>query len=109
MKRIYYLICIQVFLIACAGNPPAWWNPRNLQPGQEATAKQRVSSQAAKSAASEETPSELVEESIEVSNDEYEEMQLTPLQDEEQENATGETSAQVTDDSEMLIPSVLAE
>lgn len=109
MKRICLLLSIHLCLIACAGNPPAWWNPRNVQPGQS-TAKQRAASQTA-AVSSTETANMSSEELISVSQEEYEEMQLTPLQDEEQENTTGETSSQIMQENEtdLLLPSVLDE
>ena len=39
MKRLTVLLFLSVFLAACAGNPPAWWNPANRY-GQTATVTQ---------------------------------------------------------------------
>ena len=102
---------MSAFLAACAGNPPAWWNPRSTQPGQT-SAKSKVSVQPQRTrVAADELVNMDAEEDIAVADETYEEMALTPLQDEEQENATGETSAQIMEENnaELLTPSVLDE
>jgi len=104
---------MSLFLAACAGNPPAWWNPRNLQAGQTpASATARTTSAANRTVpAKQATVQADREEIIALPDEGYEEMALTPLQDEEQENESGESSAQVTEEAEepSLVPSVLDE
>jgi len=98
-------------LAACAGNPPAWWNPRNTQPGQTTT-KPRTAATTGRSGTTLQEPVNMeAEELIAVPDEGYEEMALTPLQDEEQENESGESSAQVMQEptEDLLVPSVLEE
>lgn len=106
-KNILFLAASCLFAGACAGNPPAWWNPGNAYSSE---APARLSSGAVSSvrpsapAAQEE---EFVprEESITPLPDEsYEEMILTPLQDEETENVSGESSAQSVPSSSSVLP-----
>jgi len=111
MKKIYVAISMSLFLAACAENPPAWWNPRNLQPGQTATAT-RPAAVTKRAVSANQTPVNMErEELIALPDEEYEEMSLTPLQDEEQENESGESSAQVTEEAQdtSLVPSILEE
>ena len=112
MKKVCVFILTSVFLSACAGNPPAWWNPRNIQPGQTSGQQsQRAVSAAPRGETSSKVPVNMnAEELISVPDEGYEEMALTPLQDEEQENTTGETSSQVMAEEEAsLVPSILSE
>lgn len=108
MKKIYSLLFVSVMLTACAGNPPAWWNPRNLQPGQQ-TATSQQGTPARQASQAEQDPQ--AEQTISLQDESFEEMALTPLQDEEQENATGESASQVTEETpeDGLIPSILNE
>ena len=98
MKKILSFCLFTLFLSACAGNPPAWWNPNNRYGtvGEEtlpvAPAKQAVV---------------VEEEELEsVPDTTYEEVTLTPMTDEENENETGASSAQNEDDN-LPAPSVL--
>ena len=106
---------MSVLVAACAGNPPAWWNPRNLQPGQTAgatTARATSATGATRAASANREPVHMDrEELIALPDEGYEEMAHTPLQDEEHEDESGESSAQVTQEAEesSLVPSVLAE
>lgn len=108
MKKTVLLGVVSSLLMACAGNPPAWWNPRHMQTGPTDLQKQTVAKQ--KEAESRRpTLAEPMdtEELIGVTEESYEEMPLTPLQDEEQENDSGESTSQLMDDPEELIPSIL--
>ena len=86
-----------LWLIACAGMPPAWWNPRAAT-----TAKTPVSAVSQKNPAADHP----VELNISLQDETYEEMTLTPLQDEEEENASGDASAQSVgaDETEDVLP-----
>lgn len=93
MKRILFFMPVAFLLCACAGTPPAWWNPGNTY---SSTSRQAVSDEKPRQrvitpAAIEQIPAE---ENIAVQDESFEEMILTPLQDEETENASGEASAQ---------------
>ncbi len=87
-------------LAACAGNPPAWWNPGNIysSQGESTSATPTVLTRPADSS---QTPTE---QTLDLPNEDYEEMALTPLQDEEGENDSGEASAQSIPELEELLP-----
>lgn len=93
MKKLLLLAPAAFLLCACAGMPPAWWNPGNTY---SSTSRQTVSDEKPRErviapSAIEQIPAE---EKISVQDESFEEMILTPLQDEETENDTGEASAQ---------------
>ncbi len=102
MKTIY-MICAAVLVSACAGNPPAWWNPAgkydNMSAGkqtaQPATKKVIV----------------IQEEALEpLPDNSYEEITLTPMPDEDNEDASGLAASQNEDlapDDLLPLPSVL--
>lgn len=112
MKKILFLMT--AFLLqACSGMPPAWWNPGNTY---SSTSRQAVSEEKPRQRVI--TPSQVgqipTEENISVQDESFEEMILTPLQDEETENASGEASAQSVPqeqdeepDEPLPLPSVL--
>lgn len=93
MKKLLLLFPAAFLVCACSGMPPAWWNPGNTysstsrQTGSDEKPRERVI-----------TPSPIeqmpAEENISVPDESFEEMILTPLQDEETENDTGDSSAQ---------------
>ena len=94
--KYFYLFLIMLGLCACAGNPPDWWNPSgtygNAEPAkaissQNVSKKQRVSRPAVQ-----EIP---VEESIETSVEEYEEISLNPM--EQMEQSVSEESSEQAD------------
>lgn len=93
MRKILFLMPAVFLLHACAGMPPGWWNPGNTY---SSTSRQEVSDEKPRQRVI--TPSAVgqipAEENIAVQDESFEEMILTPLQDEETENATGEASAQ---------------
>jgi len=110
MKKILVLMSLAVCLGACSGMPPAWWNPGNTY---SSTSRQSVSDEKPRERVI--TPSAIdesqipAEESISVADESYEEMMLTPLQDEETEESTGEASSQSVpqERGELPPPSVL--
>lgn len=110
------------FTAACAGTPPQWWNPSGTY-GNEGASAAPVAGQTqptARPVSSEETPV-VREENIAsvMPDDSYEEMILTPMQDEEtEEPAQGAAASQNTMDitpsapdasSALPVPSVLTE
>ena len=108
MKKLIFSLFILSFLTACAGNPPAWWNPGNVYSNmgrQNVSTEKQQRSQPTQEDTSfkeaEETPSEV---SISVADESYEEMALAPLQDEENEEVNGESSAQSVSNSEEDLP-----
>lgn len=104
-KQIGILVAL-LFLAACA-EIPAWWNPR----GTAGTTQKApvVSSEPSKNRV--QTPSEPVELDLSLQDETYEEMTITPLQDEEEENDSGDASAQsvVPPEDELPAPSILEE
>lgn len=106
-KNILFLAASCLFAGACAGNPPAWWNPGNTY-SSEAPARPSsgaVSSVRPAAPAAQEEEFVPREEAITPLPDEsYEEMILTPLQDEETENVSGESSAQSVPSSSSVLP-----
>lgn len=108
-------------LAACAGNPPQWWNPSGSY-SQEAAAPAAGKTQPVEQPASglEALPA-VQEENIATTlpDDSYEEMILTPVQDEDtEEPATGKDSSENTMDitpsvpdtsTSLPVPSVLTE
>lgn len=93
MKRIVCVFLLTVFLAACAGNPPAWWNPDNRY-GASANA---VSATAVRSV----RKTVVKEETIDVADTSYEEETIDPLPQEE------EISAQAAGEETLPAPSVL--
>ena len=85
MKYLISLCLVSCFLSACAGNPPAWWNPNNRygtaenQPARKTTAKKQA-------VVREETMDVFTEVS-------YEEEILAPLPEEEEPAASTEAPA----------------
>ena len=97
MKKLIFSLFVLSFLTACAGNPPAWWNPGNVysNTGRQTVSKEKQQPNPAQAGALlEEMEDEPTEVSISVSDESYEEMALTPLQDEENEELSGDSSAQ---------------
>ena len=101
MKNILGICLFCLGLAACAGNPPAWWNPGNIYSPQNKNNPTNAQINVAASQHDTQTP---IEQKIDVPNDDYEEMTLTPLQDEEGENDSGESSAQSMPDLEDTLP-----
>ncbi len=102
------------FLSACAGNPPEWWNPGGVY-----SPKPPVVSTVRKQPLPVAKPRPTVlpvhtneEQPLYIADDSYEEMPLTPLYDEAQEDESGDSSAEVlVSGQEMTLssPSILAE
>lgn len=107
MKKVISSLFVFVFLTACSGNPPAWWNPGNVYSniGRQSDSKESQPSKSSSvSTSSFEVMEEPQEESISVADESYEEMALTPLQDEENEQQSGDSSAQSVSNPEEDIP-----
>ena len=100
MKKVFSLVFFCVFTAACAGNPPAWWNPGNRY----GTADGSVTVSPTPRTPTR-TSAPVKEEEIDVVDESYEEITLTPLSDDEEENDTGAASSQST--SDLPLPSVL--
>lgn len=121
MKKFLGLLFIICLLTACAGAPPQWWNPSGTY-GNESVSRPQQSTSARVSPVvrPEEVPVP-AEESISTQDDSYEEMILTPLQDEETEEPSAGAQTQNTMDitpsapesatagSALPLPSVLSE
>ncbi len=104
-KNIVCLLLGCVLTAACAGNPPAWWNPGNVYSSGTASAQPAPAQNTAVAApAPEEMPIPQEESIAPLPDESYEEMILTPLQDEETENASGESSAQSAPAETGLLP-----
>ena len=103
MRKILFLTPVSLLLCACAGMPPAWWNPGNTY---SSTSRQTVSDEKPRERVI--TPSAIeqmpTEENIAAQDESFEEMILTPLQDEETENDTGESSAQSVPQGGNMLP-----
>ena len=93
MKRIFGLMTFCVFLASCSGNPPAWWNPGNRY-GNTQTGSSR------NAASVQRTAPAVSEETLDVFDESYEEIAITPMPDEDAENDTGVSASQ----NEELLP-----
>ncbi len=97
MKKSGVIVLLSAFVVACAGNPPAWWNPRQMQ------------AQPATTSVGEKTSAEIAEQAIPadekilLQDESYEEMALTPLE------ASPVSQPEPEDPSALPIPSVLLE
>ena len=94
MKK--YIVCtvFLTILSACAGNPPAWWNPS----GRYSTSPQRSSSVSTSEEISKDSVSVPTQETLLPPDTDYEEMALSPI-------AAEEEISETTD----LAPSILGE
>lgn len=104
MKKVLTVCLFSFSLAACAGNPPAWWNPGNKyspenNSGTAATAS--TTAPAPSTGAHTQIPAE---QSISVPEEDFEEMTLTPLQDEEGEDESGDASAQSVPEPQDTLP-----
>jgi len=97
MKR-FSILTIAFLLTACAGTPPAWWNPSgNYSEKNAAVSKQQVPSGSSKVTQEDETPAE---QDIEPALDTYEEMALSPADEQAEAQRLAQQSAQdLTDTS----------
>ena len=101
MKHLVKIWLLAICLSACAGNPPAWWNPGNIYSPEN---RQHTVAPAAASPAAQPLTQPPAEETLNLPDEDFEEMPLTPLQDEEEENDSGDSSAQSLPDLEDLLP-----
>lgn len=91
---------------ACAGNPPAWWNPDNRYGG----TGDRPAAAASKQAGTARKTAVVTEQTIEaLPDDSYEEITLTPMPDEDEETQAGvaQPAEPVSTDDSLPLPSVL--
>ena len=122
MKRFVMILFSVAVTAACAGTPPQWWNPSGAYGNESASFAPAAgkTQPTARPVYTEELPVVKEESIATVMPDEsYEEMILTPVQDEEtEEPAQGEDSSKNTMDitpsapdtsSTLPAPSVLAE
>ena len=109
MQKVISFIFSVMLLGACAEMPPAWWNPRGTT-GE--TPKTTTTAPATKPQIRQQTTVP-VEMDLSLQDETYEEMTLTPLQDEEEENESGDASAQSVvppeDEDGLPPPSILTE
>ena len=98
------MICLAlVSLCACAGNPPAWWNPSGAYGVQTETAlPQKTTSRATVSAVMTPVEEEPMEQSFEVADDAYEEMRLAPLPETDGTEETSQTQSEPQEEAEDL-------
>ena len=75
----YLLLGICVFLAACAGNPPEWWNPTGSYADSSKQKKEATQTAAKSSTVSKQSQDDLmlVEENIDTAEDDYEELDLS--------------------------------
>ena len=106
--NLFFLITLACFSAACAGNPPAWWTPSNAYSADGVRASSSYNTNAAEQTAVISQPEEMpIPQEVDIAplpDESYEEMILTPLQDEETENDSGESSAQSAPTETGLLP-----
>lgn len=100
MRKILFFLMIVCWISACAGNPPAWWNPGNVysNPSKSSVPAPTV---LAPQPTDEPALEEPQEESFSVQEENYEEMTLPPVDDLEE--------AEPTEEEPALQPSILEE
>lgn len=86
MKNILAVFLGSAMFVACAGNPPQWWNPGNRYGATEQTPAVQTPVKR--------TMPVPKEEKLELRDESYEEIVLTPMPDEDGENATGVSASQ---------------
>jgi len=101
MRKLLAMTLVCFLLAACAGAPPAWWNPGGVYSNQGIKTEKNSQQVAAPNAAPAQQPQE---QTIVLQEDSYEEMTLTPLQDEEGENESGDSSAESVQPPEDSLP-----
>ncbi|MBO7191000.1 MAG: hypothetical protein J6V32_02720 [Elusimicrobiaceae bacterium] len=108
MKKILGSLVAFLLLAACA-EMPAWWTPRQPAEGNKPVAT--TPQNPPRTLHTNPTPT-MEDLELSLTDESYEEMTLTPLQDEEDENDSGETSAQSVppeDEDVLPPPSILEE
>lgn len=91
MKKIVFCFLVSFFMTACAGNPPAWWNPSNAYNGEPQVRKTAPKTVKVVPQSEEQTLPPAEENLTPLPDESYEEMILTPLQDEETEDPANKT------------------
>lgn len=104
-----------VLLMACAGEPPKWWNPTDKYNAPKQETKAQQEQVAPKPAPAPQKEEVIGDEFIAVEDTSLEEVEFQPLEDNPlpEENADGEKTAvggaETDAPNEMLLPSILAE
>ena len=112
MKKFITLVLGTCLCAACAEFPPAWWTPGGTKPSSTGIKTPVPASKQETTEIQTNPAPTMVELELSLPDEEYEEMTLTPLQDEEEENDSGETSAQSVppeDEDTLPPPSILEE
>jgi len=82
-------------LCACAGNPPDWWNPSGAYGNATVNKPAKATTVSGKPVAPRKTQAEIpTEETIETSVEEYEEINLNPIEQTEQSGSTDDGTEQ---------------
>ena len=92
MKKLGSILLGSLLVGGCAGTPPAWWTPNDTYP--TPTVRITADSPSAVTPVNRSLADRQEEQPLALPDDGYEEMVLTPLQDEERENDSGEASSQ---------------
>ena len=106
-KNIFFLAAVAVLAAACAGNPPAWWNPGNAYSSGAAADPSRSETSGRVEMSTPAQQEVYIPQEVDIAplpDESYEEMILTPLQDEETENDSGESSAQSAPTETTFLP-----
>ena len=106
-KTVFSLAVFSLLVAACAGNPPAWWNPGNAYSSGTAAESSRSETSGRVEMRTPAQQEVYIPQEVDIAplpDESYEEMILTPLQDEETENASGESSAQSAPSETGLLP-----
>lgn len=111
MKKNLLFIFFSLLLVACAGEPPKWWNPSNAYVPtvkQETPAKSNTTT-SRKTTVVKPTVLEPTEENIILQDDSFEEMTLAPLPQDLQEESDDTTvpTETVNNSTNLPTPSVL--
>lgn len=102
MKKLLFLLVGGCLLAACAGNPPAWWNPQNRY-GTAETTEQADPLQPVRAR---KAPVESEQSTEPLADTSYEEETLV-LISEETEPSASEGVTPVVEDAVLPLPSVL--
>ena len=105
--RLFSILSVCLLCIACAGTPPAWWNPSGKYTNTESASEHSASVK--KITPVTYTQQEIpTEEEIEPSLENYEEMKLDPLSETEGDDSYPADEPEDTSaEDELPLPSVL--
>lgn len=107
--RLITIFIASILVAACAGNPPAWWNPSGTYGTADNVSTAQTAPQIRRTQPIDEPPAE---QDIEPAFDKYEEISLSPLEEDENLSADSDDSdatAQIADEdnTSLPLPSVL--